>query len=197
MASMPEGRMIKVRAMETALRTGESFARAGAKVRVSATTAKDWAAKLGIQKRHLEAETPDMRLARHAAWALALASLGRMDEAAAWEAETRKLETTTARIANRAAVTLPEADPYGPTKALLAHIAETLGEDTGHDEAWSAVHTYYLALRRLGAEVAADGQVSWPEGVPDELPETPGWLPCDPWAVEDAAEWHAEGFKLL
>ena len=101
MAGMPLGRMLKVRALETALRTGETFERAADCARVSVSTAKTWAAWLGIRKGDLLAETPEARLERHGAWALALAGLNRLDEAAAWEGEARKLETALARIDKR------------------------------------------------------------------------------------------------
>jgi hypothetical protein len=62
MAGMPLGRMLKVRALETALRTGETFERAADCARVSVSTAKTWAAWLGIRKGDLLAETPEARI---------------------------------------------------------------------------------------------------------------------------------------
>ncbi|MEQ8556704.1 MAG: hypothetical protein RIB03_00170 [Henriciella sp.] len=188
---MPIGRMLAVRVVETGLRTGLSYDKAAAKARVSKTTAAEWAALLGIRKKDLAAETPEMRRARHASWALALAELGRMDEAAAWETETRRLETTLSRIDRRAAVSDVVGDFYAAPKAFLAKVAGTL-ESGGAMDAWAVVFDYFLRLRTLGAALAEDGKATWPEGVPDEVPPTPPWLPCDPWAVEEEDTWEAE-----
>lgn len=51
---------------------------------------------------------------------------------------------------------------------------------------------YYQTLRALGAQMLSHGRVAWPEGLPESgLPETPHWLPADPWdtAVSDE-DWN-------
>lgn len=189
MAGMPLGRMLKVRALETALRTGETFERAAARAHVSAPTAKTWAARLGIRKGDLLAETPDARLERHGAWALALAGLNRLDEAAAWEEEARKLETALTRIGKRADISAAPEPGEAAAIAFLQRVESTLPEGAGAMSAWCAVHDYFSLLMALGARLAPDGRASWPEGLPADRPETPDWLPCDPWAVEDEAAW--------
>lgn len=192
LAGIPEGRMLRVRILETGLRTGLSYETAAAKARVGKTTATGWAARLGIRKRELAAETPDMRRARHASWALALAELGRMDEAAAWEGETRRLETTLRRIGDRAADTEATSAPPPEDLVFLNRVAGVLGDGAGRIAAWFAMFKYYSTLRELGGCPGADGQVTWPEGLPPEVPPTPEWLPCDPWAVEDEEVWERE-----
>ena len=188
---IPEGRMLKVRTIETALRTGLSYAAAASKARVCMSSATGWAALLSIRKRDLAAETPDERRTRHESWALALAELGRMDEAAAWEAEARKLETTFTRIGRRAASVGAENDHYSAARAFLARVAACSAPAADMAAAWGEVFTYYQRLQALGAGVQADGRVTWPEGQPVGLPATPRWLPCDPWAVEDVPAWDA------
>ncbi|WP_147373330.1 hypothetical protein [Henriciella mobilis] len=191
MAGMPLGRMLKVRTLETALRTGETFECAAARARVSASTAKTWAAWLGIRKGDLLAETPEARLERHGAWALALAGLNRLDEAAAWEDEARKLETALARIGKRADMTAAPEPGEVAAIALLERVESTLPDGAGPMAAWCAVHDYFSLLMEAGACLAPDGRASWPCGVPADLPLTPDWLPCDPWSVEDEAAWES------
>lgn len=192
MAGMPLGRMLKVRALETALRTGETFERAAACARVSASTAKTWAAWLGIRKGDLLAETPEARLERHGAWALTLAGLNRLDEAAAWEGEARKLETALARIGKRADMTVAPEPGEAAAIAFLQRVESTLPEGAGPMAAWCAVQDYFSLLMNAGARLEPDGRASWPCGVPADLPVTPEWLPCDPWSVEDGAAWERE-----
>lgn len=197
LARIPEGRMITIRMIELALRTGLSFDKAAAKARVGKSTATGWAAQLHIRKSDLAAETPEARRTRHERWALALASLGRMDEAAAWEAETRKLETTFERIGKRSAVVEPEKDVMEPARQFLGRVAETLGEEVSYSTAWRAVFEYYNALARSGAVLRGDGQVEWQGPVPDGLPQTPAWLPCAPWQAADDAAWQREAGEAL
>jgi len=189
MAGMPLGRMLKVRALETALRTGETFERAAACARVSASTAKTWAAWLGIRKGDLLAETPEARLERHGAWALALAGLNRLDEAAAWEGEARKLETALARIGRRADDAAGPRSGEAAALAFLERVGETLPDGASLMAAWCAAHDYFSLLKSMGASLGSDGRVSWPDGMPADVPATPGWLACDPWAVEDEEAW--------
>ena len=182
--------MITVYKVETGLRRGESFPVAAKKAGVSDSLAKYWAERLKIRKCDLAAETPAIRTARHVRWALILADAGRHEEAAVWEAGARKLELLVGRLDRRAAEDEKRPDPMGPAKALIGRVRAALGGEADEWAAWVAISDYYGALWEKGAEVCADGQVVWPSGRrASGLPKRPDWLPCDPWAVEDAAAW--------
>jgi len=195
LSALPPGRMLAVRQVEAALREGRTYAEAARRAKVSEVTAKRWAAAFAIRKSDLEAERAEARLARHTGWAVALAGLGRYEEAGAYEADARKLERLLAQIARRAEAAGDGGDAvYDPARALLGRISADM---------WTAHETlaaYYDTLRALGADCRADGRVRWPGGVPRDVPETPDWLPCVPWAVEDEAAWEAgagAGIRLL
>ena len=199
--AMPHGRMLTVHKLETGLRRGESFPVAAKKAGISGSLAKTWAARLNIRKRDLDAETPEIRAARHVRWALALADVGRHEEAAVWEAEARKLELLVGRLDRRAAEDETRPDPLGPTHALLARVRAVLGKEADLWAAWRVVSVYYGRLREWGARVRPDGKVDWPDGIiPPHPPKCPPWLPCHPWAVEDEADWQEKvgaGMALL
>ena len=191
---LPPGRMHAVHQLETSLRGGATFAQAAARAKVSLSTAKIWAARFALRKQDLARETPDARLARYVALALALKAEGRIDEAGLYEAGARKLETLLARLDQRLAEA-PEAqsDPYAPARAFLARAAECLEGRAGPSGAWAAVAAYYRVLREVGADISREGRVTWPSGqVPDGVPSCPAWLPCDPWAITDEALWERE-----
>lgn len=190
MARIPKGRMMTIRALERELRLDRTFEVAAARVRISKSMAKQWAADLGIRKSDLAAETPEARIARLAGWAVALGELGRFDEAKACESDARQLETLLTRLRTRAAEAERSSDAPDPAAELLARIAAGLGADAGPVDALRAVAQYYGELRTLGARVDVDGRVVWPEGrVPDGVPACPAWLPFDPWADADAQQW--------
>ena len=192
--SIPPGRMAAVRQLEVSLRGGATFVQAATRAKISLSTAKTWAARFAFRKCDMDRETPQARLARYLALALALQAEGRIDEAGLYEAEARKLETVLARLDRRrdADTELPVQDPYVPARAFLDHIARTLGEGAGRSEAWTALAVYYRELRELGAVISPDGRVVWSEGEqPPEVPPCPDWLPCEPWDIRDDALWDA------
>lgn len=201
MASVPKGRMMTVRLIETALRAGETYVQAARRAKVSLSTAKQWAAAMKVRKCDLDAETAEDRIARHAAWAVALAQLGRVDEAGAFERDARQLETVVRRLDERIAVAPDVPDPQAPARAFLARVSGAPEAGPEAIPAWTAVVAYYRQLQTLGAVILQDGRAIWPEGVPaTDVPETPDWLPCAPWAVEDEAMWEAEvgeAFRML
>lgn len=191
LSAIPPGRIAKLVALDTALRAGESYEAAAAKLKIAANTAKGWAAAAAIRKRDVEGETPEARAARLVSWALQLSSLGRFEEAAACETAARRIERLLARLAEREAEAAAESDDGGAAAgAFLARVVEAEGLDTVW-QAWSAVTLYYAGLSALGAGLRPDGQANWPGEVPAEA-YVPAWLPEAPWAVNDAEAWEAE-----
>ena len=189
-AAVPKGRMMTVRVIEIALRAGETYVQAARRAKVALSTAKHWAAAMNIRKCDLDGETAEDRIARYAGWAVALAGLGRIDEAGAFERDARQLETVVRHLDARIAQSDEAIDPQAPARAFLGRVAATLGAGADAITAWTEVSAYYRTLRGLGAVVWMDGTVSWPDGVPEEeVPPVPGWLPCAPWAVGDTEDW--------
>ncbi|WP_143435234.1 hypothetical protein, partial [Henriciella aquimarina] len=88
-ARIPKGRMMTVRLLEKELRLDRTFATAAARAKISESMAKTWARDLFIRKSDLAAETPQARVARLSAWAVALGTLARHDEADACERDAR------------------------------------------------------------------------------------------------------------
>ena len=174
---------MKLLALYGALSSGLSFAKAAAKVRMAESTAKVWAQRLGFQRDQLDAETEAGRIERLIGWALALQAAGRLDEAAACEAEARRVERMLARLGARRAAA--EADDDKGERQVAAFLARVGPEPWA---AWEEVSLYYAGLRMLGAVIEPDGKVSWPDGVPPGA-SVPDWLPEAPWAVFDARGW--------
>ncbi|WP_084419521.1 hypothetical protein [Henriciella litoralis] len=187
---IPLGRMLAVRTIEAKLRAGETYEAAGAAVSLSDTTAKKWAALLGFRKCDMAVETLNARIARLAKWTVSLAGLGRLEEAGAIEAETRKLELLRDRLARRIAKDT-DRPPYNAASLDLFERVMATSANPDPLEAWRRIAAYYQRLRHRGAIIAPDGQVSWPAGqpLPRRLPKCPTWLPCNPWEVKDEAAW--------
>ena len=197
-ADLPPGRMLILLKLETGLRLGQTYEALAKRLGISLSASKHWASQFGIRKCDLELETADMRAARHVRWALALSDLGREEEAGAFESEARKLEGLLSRLKKRAAKDPERPDPLAPARALVDAVRASLGPETDTGEAFAALAAYYRELRGLGAIVKPDGQVRWRNGrAPGDVPKTPAWLPCDPWAVTDQDRWDAEvGYAL-
>lgn len=170
-------------ALYGALSCGLSFARAATKARMAESTAKVWAQRLGFQRVQLDAETEAGRIARLIGWALALQAAGRLDEAAACEAEARRVERMLARLgARRDAADIDEGASERQVAAFLARA----GPDPW--AAWEEVSLYYAELRSAGAVIQPDGRVNWAHGKPPGV-SVPDWLPEPPWAVFDERGW--------
>ena len=196
-SALPVGRMLTILKLERGLRHGETYEVLAKRLRISLSASKVWARELGFRKCDLELETAQTRAARQVRWALALLDLGRHEEAGAWEAEARKLEGLLSRLRKRAALDKTRPDPMAPALDLVDRVRASLGEDAEAKDAFCAIAEYYTRLRAAGATLLADGRVEWLNGQQGEVPETPAWLPCDPWAVLDEAGWEVEVGRAL
>lgn len=191
LSAIPPGRIAKLVALDTALRAGESYEAAAAKLKIAANTAKGWAAAAAIRKSDVEGEPPEARAARLVAWALQLSALGRFEEAAACETAARRIERLLERLkAREAEAASDEEDGAARVEAFLGRVMEADGLETVW-QAWTAVTLYYAGLRELGARLLADGRVDWPGNVPAGA-SVPGWLPEAPWAVTNVPAWERE-----
>ncbi|MEM5517852.1 hypothetical protein WNY37_12920 [Henriciella sp. AS95] len=180
---IPPGRILTLLAFYAALSSGLSFAKAAAKSRIAESTGKLWAQRCGLQRAELDAETEAARIERLIGWALSLQEVGRVDEAAACEAEARRVERMLARLgARRAAADAQDDRSAEQVAAFLARVSPDPWT------AWDTVTVYYAGLRARGAVLEPDGKVSWPGDVPADV-SVPDWLPEAPWAVFDERGW--------
>ncbi|MEQ9316379.1 MAG: hypothetical protein RLN72_11055 [Henriciella sp.] len=191
LSAIPVGRIPKLVALDTALRAGESYEAAAAKLKIALNTAKTWAASAAIRKSDVSGETPEARAARLVGWALQLSALGRFEEAAACETAARRIERLLARLAEREAAAAEEGDDGAVVAG--AFLSRVMVAEASEDvwQAWSAVTLYFAGQRALGAELLPDGRVEWPGQAPQEA-LVPGWLPEAPWAVSDVEAWERE-----
>lgn len=195
---LPAGRMLTLLKLEVGLRRGDTYEALAKRLGICLSSSKVWAREFGFRKCDLDQETAEEQAARHASWALALSDLGRQDEAAGYEAEARKLEALLSRLSKRAAKDPERPDPLEPALVFVEKVRAALGPETEVDDVFRHIADYYRGLRALGATLLGDGQARWVKGPPKgELPSTPDWLPCDPWAVLDDAEWEAEVGRAL
>lgn len=182
---MPPGRVLTLLAFHAALSSGLSFAKAAKKARIAESTGKLWAERLRFQRSDLAAETPQMRIERLNGWSLALSGLGRLEEAAACEAEARRV----GRMLDRLAALEADARQVDDAASRVGVFLARVGPDPW--TSWETVMAYFAGLRALGAELAPDGKATWPDGMPDGV-DVPDWLPEAPWSVFDEKGWEEE-----